>query len=872
MSETRDTLFPESQARSRLRKTGALLLILVVISAASAITYREVLTGDRDRLSGRYDVYRSAGPLAYLMDNRIQNGEFPIWNPLTFCGMPYLANPVTGMLYPVNVARSLLTFDPTPLKSQTGMAIMMALHLVLCGVGMVYLARAHGMSYPAAFAASFIFIFSAIWVRRICEYHFLTMIGWLPWLLLMTRAALRSTDWRRRLALALGSGSIFGCTLLTGAFNMAPYMAVAIAVYGASYRLFHLGQGPGRARMRGLGTLIANDALFGIVLFGIAGLVAMATLLPGAELASLSSRVKGSEHTLMIPHYSGSWRTLYHDLLRYPGIRFEVENIRGAGVAALFLAVAGLASTRRRAALTSITTFLVLFDLSMGPPAPLSRIFYALMPIQMIASTRAFDFALLPFALLAGLGLDAVTARAQRPFWVFLRSAVLLVLGYSLLRDLAPLVGLSFLTTSKWAVILPGAALTIAVAAAWLPGTALWRIALCTLVLGESLIWTSKYVPYLVYADEYAPRASKKFSTEFWSSNRRGLDYFQNRSLYDLRGVMHGYEPVHIERVRDVLSGDSRSRTYQRSVKVYEISEENHRGLLSFKRQFWLARQYAVGPLPGKHDLFPAATTVFLDEPGNLPVPRVERAALNNSAISIDGERRHGRELRFINDEVMGKLREALAPGKTDRTLYLPDASASGIHSALVLVLSINSDVTLRPRFSERGSEDLAYGKITKLRSRGAAEQTIELPVPDFSPLRTRLLFQCAKPGAIIDLKDAYLLQDTQDEGGLLQIVSRTANTVTVDVQPLPDYRILTFLDAYYPGWIARVDGIEAPILRANEAFKAVALSPGPHRVEFVYRPWRVYTGLLVSILTLCGAAVVMLILIRRSRHQGVLS
>lgn len=869
MINTPDITLSGSPERSRLRKTLALLLVLTVISAASAITYREVLKGDRNRLSGRYDVYRSAGPLAYLMDNRFQNGEFPMWNPLTFCGMPYLANPVAGMLYPINIVRSLLTFDPTPLKSQTGMVIMMALHLVLCGVGMVYLARAHRMSYPAAFAAAFVFIFSAIWVRRICEYHFLTMIGWLPWLLLMTRAALRSADWRLRLALALGGGVIFGSTLLTGAFNMAPYMAVTIAGYGGFYRLFHLSRGPRRLRGWNLGALIANDAVFGIMLFGVAALVAMGTLLPGAELAALSSRVKGSEHTLTIPHYAGSWLSLYHDLLRYPGVRFEVENIRGAGMAALFLAVAGVFSVRRRAALTFIAAFLVLFDLSMGPPAPLSRLFYTVMPIQMIASTRAFDFALLPFALLAGLGADAVTARVRRPFWAFVRSAALLALGAILLRDLAPLVGLSFLTPSKWALIVPGAALTIAVAAAWLPGTTLWRVALCTLVFGETLVWTTKYVPYLVYAEEYYPRASKEYSTEFWSTNRRGLDYFQNRSIYDLRGVMHGYEPVYIEAVRDVLSGDSRSRTYQRSVKVYEVSEENHRGLLCFKRQFWLARQYAVGPLPGKHDLFPAATTVFLDEPGELPVPSVDRAALNHSAISIDAEGRHGQQLRFINDDTMAKLRLSLAPGNKDRTLHLPDALPAGVHSALVLVLSTDRDLTLRPRFSERGSDALAYGKTTKLRSLGGAEQVVELPAPDFHPLRTRLLFQCATPGANVELKDAYLLLDTQDEGRLVQVVSRTANAVTVEVQPLPDYRILTFLDAYYPGWKARVDGVEAPILRANEAFKAVVLSPGAHRVEFVYRPWRVYVGLLMTILTTFAAVVTIWVLVRRTRRRG---
>ena len=859
-----------SGAHGRLWRLGLFVLVVAVVAGACAVTYREVWNGDRDRLSGRYDVYRSAGPLAYLMDHCIQSGEFPFWNPLTLCGMPYLANPVTGMLYPFNLVRSLLTVDPTPLKSQTGMVIMMAFHLVLCGVGMVYLARAHGLSLPGACAAAFIFIFSAVWVRRVSEYHFITMVGWLPWLLLLTRAAMRQPDLRVKLAYGLGGGLIFGSTLLTGAFNVAPYMAVTISGYGLLYRLTHPATGVRGPGMRGMASLVASDAFFGVLLFICAALVAMALLLPGAELAGLSSRVKGSGQTLMIPHYAGTWRQLYEDLLRYPGTRFEVENIRGAGVAALLLAAAGLVSVRRRAVALCALLFLILFDLSMGPPLPLSRLFYNVMPIQMIASTRAFDFALIPLALLAGLGLDAVTAPVNRPFWVALRSVALLGLGFLLLRDLKPLLGMDFLPVDRWALFLPGAALLAAVTAGWFPLPGFWRTLLCGLVLLETLVWTSKYVPYLVYADEYAQRASKKYSTEFWASNRRGLDYFQNRSLYELRGVMHGYEPVYIEQVRNTLADDVRGKSYQRSVKAYEISEGNHRGLLFLKRQFWLARQYAAGPLPGKHELFPAATTVFLDDPGSLPVPRVDREQAGTSSISTAPDGTHGRELNFVSEAALTKLQAGLAPGRKDRTIYLPDAPVGGVHSTLVLVLSANAEITVRPRFAERGTDDFGYGKVTQVRPAAEADVTVELPVPDYEVVRTRILFQCPRGNTTVALKRVYLLQDTQDEGRLLRVVFRTANQVALEVQDLPGPRILTFLDAFYPGWTARVDGMDAPILRANDAFKAVVLPAGSHRIEFAYRPRRAYLGIGITAATVAASVITMIALTFRARRGGV--
>lgn len=57
--------------------------------------------------------------------------------------------------------------------------------------------------------------------------------------------------------------------------------------------------------------------------------------------------------------------------------------------------------------------------------------------------------------------------------------------------------------------------------------------------------------------------------------------------------------------------------------------------------------------------------------------------------------------------------------------------------------------------------------------------------------------------------------------------------------------------DAWYPGWLAKVDGLEEPVYRANYAFRAVAVSEGVHRVEFIYSPDSLRTGELVSMVTL---------------------
>jgi hypothetical protein len=62
--------------------------------------------------------------------------------------------------------------------------------------------------------------------------------------------------------------------------------------------------------------------------------------------------------------------------------------------------------------------------------------------------------------------------------------------------------------------------------------------------------------------------------------------------------------------------------------------------------------------------------------------------------------------------------------------------------------------------------------------------------------------------------------------------------------------------DAFDPGWRATIDGEAAPLLRANVAFRAVAVPAGRHVVEMVYRPRAVSLGLALTLLTLALVAV----------------
>jgi len=62
---------------------------------------------------------------------------------------------------------------------------------------------------------------------------------------------------------------------------------------------------------------------------------------------------------------------------------------------------------------------------------------------------------------------------------------------------------------------------------------------------------------------------------------------------------------------------------------------------------------------------------------------------------------------------------------------------------------------------------------------------------------------------------------------------------------------VLVLADTFYPGWQATVDGVQTPILRANLAFRGIALEPGQHQVIFTYQPASWMLGARISLIAL---------------------
>jgi uncharacterized membrane protein YfhO len=61
----------------------------------------------------------------------------------------------------------------------------------------------------------------------------------------------------------------------------------------------------------------------------------------------------------------------------------------------------------------------------------------------------------------------------------------------------------------------------------------------------------------------------------------------------------------------------------------------------------------------------------------------------------------------------------------------------------------------------------------------------------------------------------------------------------------------LVLAENFYPGWIAKVDGVERTIMRVNYNQRGLLLDSGRHDVEFVYRPTSFTRGVVISLASL---------------------
>ncbi|NBV25368.1 MAG: hypothetical protein EBS05_26075 [Proteobacteria bacterium] len=152
----------------------------------------------------RSDYGVMAYPAAHYFRESIRAGELPLWNPLSNCGAPFLAQWGTMCLYP-----GALFYVVFPMPWALG--VFCLLHLWFGGLGARALAERWTGNRFAAAVAGTVFAFNGASLACLTWPNYCVALGWMPWIVLLTEQAWREGS--RKLVLAALAGTM---QMLTG--------------------------------------------------------------------------------------------------------------------------------------------------------------------------------------------------------------------------------------------------------------------------------------------------------------------------------------------------------------------------------------------------------------------------------------------------------------------------------------------------------------------------------------------------------------------------------------------------------------------------------------------------------------------------------
>lgn len=332
-------------------------------------------------------------------------GHIPLWNPMLFAGLPFVAAMHGDIFYPTSFLRLLL---PMPVVMNLGFV----LHYVLAGALTYTLLRRLGVSWAGGVAGGIAYQLSGLLASYPQPGHDgkLFVSTMLPLALLALVLALRERRWigYPLLALAIGLG------VLSPHAQMLYYMLVATGLF-ALYLAF--GERPrpplGRAMAMLAGALGAVVVGFGI---GMIQVLPFYHYIPFSPRATSYYGYEGAT-TWAIPwnhvpefflaNFVGSRET-------YWGGNFAKLHSEYLGLPVIALAVLGAGDASRRRLVAWVGGIGMLFLLvSLGGATPFYRVWWAVMPFMQKVRAAGMAFYIVAFvvAILAALGVDRLQRR-----------------------------------------------------------------------------------------------------------------------------------------------------------------------------------------------------------------------------------------------------------------------------------------------------------------------------------------------------------------------------------------------------------------------------------------------------------------------------
>jgi hypothetical protein len=382
-----------------MRSTWRIWPLLVLLAEVLAF-FRQVLFYGHYAIPWDFRYYHFSQ--ASFVAQSLARGELPLWDPYTYCGMPFYANLTAQVFYPPALAAVFLSNWTGGRHLLYFLELQMLAHVFLGGALTYWLLRRLGVTRAAAVTGATIYQLGAYMASQTQHLGAIDAAAWLPlaWLAVISLAGSFQWRWVAGLAFALAMSILAGfpastAVVFVSCFLLAAFMAV---LRRASWKL---------------AAVVAASAVWAV-------LAAAIQVLPTLQLSRLSVAQYRSDFlrsgggmpveslvSLARPNYygifqfdGGSWKLPWDPTFLYTY----------CGIPALLFVVLGIAFRRNRYTVAfALLTFCAALWM-LGDSTPVGRTMFLLLPDAVRAPLYA-QFALCGFSLgmavLAGLGADS---------------------------------------------------------------------------------------------------------------------------------------------------------------------------------------------------------------------------------------------------------------------------------------------------------------------------------------------------------------------------------------------------------------------------------------------------------------------------------
>jgi len=733
-------------------------------------------------------------PWHTLVKTSLLSGAWPLWNPLLGTGTPLLANLQSAVFYPPNIIYLLMPVEHA-------LTFSVGLHLSLAGLLMYGYGRYLKLSRLAATVAAMAYMLSGYLVGRT---QFITMINaaaWFPLLLLLSdKLATQKAKGPTILGLAL----TLAVQLLAGHAQLWFYGLWLIG----PYILFRRWQtapaaAPGTPLLRSVTRLKPVGAL--ALAVGLALLLSAVQILPTAEFVSQSPRSDGASRTFALTYSFWPWRliTLLAPTFfgspaqgNYWGYANYWEDHAYVGVLPLLLAGVAIWHTLKARLWPAGAA-----GLANHPARQVVPFFAWLVPVSLLlAMGWNTPIYLWVFDTLPGFNLFQAPARLL--IWYSLAVAVLAGAGAQFFQATTQ-------NRPNWRRLLAACvALTLAsfVVQPYLGGRSLTFVS-ATQSTGLLLIGSIGLL--LIRPGQSWP----KFEP-LWQAS---VTLFLAVDLLLVAWPLLPMQPA------SIFTTPIASATFIKN------RPDPHR--------FFVEAPFAYATIFSRYfrfkDFAPADESPWQNLKETL-VPNFGVYA-GLPSVNNDDPLVVGHWQQFIRQLANAR------PDSKNRLLALASAGyvltdATGGNAAIYTAPNLGIRPVPNPLPRAYFVPHADYAATT-------AEIIAKLTHPSFDPRRT-VVISSNGPQA-----PAENGNEPAPATGPVTIEAAGATQIRLWVDA-PSRGFVVLTDTFYPGWQATINGKPAAILRANLAFRAVAVGPGRQTVRFYYRPASFTFGLWTSIVT----------------------